>query len=239
MASVKKQKQRLIKSLESRFEKLKKESYLTETQLNRFTKEIENINKKSLKELKTLSKGMNKRNIQQITKQRVNYELKQASKTPVKLSTKQVQELGKEGLIEKTKEYLSIPPKSKRLQATQERISSGKMSTANLKTALYSKRTQDILKAVEKSKQKQASMTDIEYLEEIARRSGIASYIGLVDDAKNDKNVMDNIKKRMEKTDRSDYYDSLLKGADITSYYIDNDEFVNIEDENIPFLELM
>ena len=239
MASVKKQKQRLIKSIEKRFNELKQNQYLTETQTKAFSKEVENINKKTLKELKTLSRGLNKRNVESITKKRVNYELSKAANERVKLTSKQIQELGKKGLLEQTKEYLEIPAKSKRIKDTQERIASGKLSTYNIETLLLSKRTKDILTAVRKAKEKQASLSDIEYLEEIARRTGIAKYIGLVEDAKTDKNVMDNLKKQFDKVERNDYYNDLLKGADITQYYINNEDFEEIQEENIPFLELM
>lgn len=239
LASVKQQKQRLIKSIKQRFNELKQNQYLTETQTKTFTKEVENINKKTLKELKTLSRGLNKKNVENVTKTRINYELSKAGKTKVSLSSKQIQELGKKGLLEKTKEYLEIPATSKRIKDTQERISSGKLSTYNIETTLLSKRTKDILTAVKNAKIKQASLSDIQYLEEIARRTGIAKYIGLVEDAKSDENVMNNLKKQFEKVERNDYYNDLLKSADITQYYINNEEFEQIQEENIPFLELM
>lgn len=239
LASIKQQKQRLIKSIEKRFNELKQNQYLTETQTKVFTKEVENINKKSLKELKTLSRGLSKKNVESITKSRVNYELSKAGKTKVSLTSKQIQELGKKGLLEKTKEYLEIPATSKRIKDTQERIASGKTTTYNIETLLLSKRTKDILAAVKKKKEHISSLSDIEYLEEIARRTGIAKYIGLVEDAKSDKTVMDNLKKQFDKVERNDYYNDLLKGADITQYYINNDDFEKTQEENTPFLKAM
>lgn len=240
MASVKQQKQQLIKRIEKKFEKLQKETYLTKTQNETFSKSIENINKKSLKELNTLNRALNKNSIQSITKDVTNLELKRAYKKDVSLSSKQIQELGKKDLLDTAKEFLSIDvSRSKELTQKQKNLASGKLNIPNLEKMLQSDKIQDVIKKTKEKKEYDSTIDDFEYLEEIANRSGVAKYIGLCKDSREYEYIMNNVRSVMDNTDRNDYYQDVLKNGDYTYYYTNFDEMQETEMQNAPWLELM